>query len=554
MTIKMVLGFLDLFRWVFPLLRVDYVKLRNILWVKLTTDSRRVYLDIQTKTDSKTGYKKNTFTKLLWFHMFAGTFLGVIVFQVKALFAAMIIVHGFILMMAIMSLLTHFTTILFDTTENSVLLCRPVDGRTVFLSRVLHTFFYLFSIIGALGLTVWVVGTVKYGVMYFIGFFFSLFLSTFLSIFLIYLFYLGALVIVGGEKFRDVLTFFEVFFPVVLMVIFFSYGKDFVLEKIVISMMGWTYFAPPAWFAGLIEALVTNRFHSPYGWYILLSFGVPLVCMVLSVLFLAPTFNRRLSRMEIEVRKKASPPSGVSVISFFSRVFGRGGVERTVFEMVWKLSGRDKKYMLNTYPLLGTLFMFFFIIGIVPYKTLSAALIALPGTQRHLALLYVSILMLITAISQLPYSDLYKAAWIYRAFPVSAAGEIFSGGVKAVIVKFSFPTYITAGVVVVLWGPGVIADIVFAYLNILLLCIHLAFISVRCLPFSLKPSVVSMSGKIIRTLSALVLYIGLSYGHYRLTEYPYAVIAGIIPMALLVFYFFRRYKGIPWPAASQSAL
>lgn len=552
MMINAVLGFLDLFRWVFPLLKVDYGKLRNILWVKLTTDTRRAYLNIQTKTDGKTGYKKNTFTKLLWLHMFSGAFLGFVVFHIQSLFAAMIFVHAFILMMSVMSLLTHFTAILFDTTENTVLLSRPVDGRTVFLSRVLHTFIYLFSIIGALGVGAWVVGTIKYGVMYFVGFFFSLLLSTLLSVFLIYLVYLGLLVVVGGAKFRDMITFLQVSFPIVLTVIFFFNAEKFDLEKIFIAMMGWTYFAPPAWFGGMIEALVTNQFHAPYGWYISLSFGVPLVCMVSAVLFLAPTFNRKLSQMEIEVRKKTSPPSGVSFVSLLSRVLAlRGGVERTAFEMIWKLSGRDKKYMLNTYPLLGSFFMFFFIIGIAPYKTVSAALTALPKTQSHLGLLYVSCLILITGISQLPYSDSYRAAWIYRAFPVSAPGEIFSGGMKATIVKFSFPTYITAGIVVMVWGPGVTGDIIFAYLNILLLCIHLAFISVRCLPFSLKPSVVSMSGKIIRSLLALVLYIGLGYGHYRLTEFPYAVPAAIIPMVALLFYFFRRYKRTPWPHADR---
>ncbi len=542
MMIDMVLGFLDLFRWVFPWLKVDYGKLRNILRVKLITDSRRVYLNIETKTDKKTGHGKNTFSKLLWVHMFTGLFLVVIVLHIKSLFTAMLIVQGFILMMSLMSLLTHFTAILFDTSENTVLLCRPVDGRTVFFSRVLHTFFYLFSISCTLGLAAWVVGTVKYGVMYFLGFFLSLFLSTFFSIFLIYLFFLVALVIVGGEKLRKTLTFLQIFFPVVLMVIFFSYSEVLELEKLFISMMGWTYLMPPAWFGGLIEALVTHRFHSPYLWYILLSFGVPLACMVLSVRFLAPTFNRKLCQMEIDVRKKASPPPRVGLASFFSRVFTRGPAERTAFEMIWKLSGRDKKFMLNTYPLLGTLFLFLFIIGIAPYKTVPAALMKLPGTQSHLALLYVSILMLITAISQLPYSDSYKAAWIYRVFPVSSAGEILSGGMKAIILKFSFPTYITAGIVLLLWGPRVTGDIILAYLNILLLCIHLAFISAQCLPFSLKPTVTSISGKIIRSLAAIVLFTGLAYGHYRLTAYPYAVIAAIIPMTLPVLYFFRKYK------------
>lgn len=55
----------------------------------------------------------------------------------------------------------------------------------------------------------------------------------------------------------------------------------------------------------------------------------------------------------------------------------------------------------------------------------------------------------------------------------------------------------------------------------------------------------------VKILTGMLEGIGLAYGQYRLTVYPYVVIAAIIPMAFLVFHFFHRYKRTTWKVASQ---
>lgn len=545
MMINAALGFLDLFRWVFPLLKVDYGILRNILWVKLTNDARRTYLNISAK-EGKKGKEPNAFAKLVLLHFFTGAFMVVIVLEIKSIFLAQMMVHVFILFMAVLSLLTHFTSVLLDTTDNRILLPRPVDGRTVFMARVLHILFYLFTITLALAFPSGVAGTIKYGAVFGIVFFVTVILSTMLSVFLTYLLYLGLLGVTGGDRFRDIITYLQIVLPMLLMVFFFIGDGDFKLEDLMVSMGTWSFFVPPAWFGGSVEALVTRQYHSPYIWYIVLSVAVPLGCMLSAVLALAPSFNRKLSRMDTAVSKKTPPRGGAGVVSLFSRLLGRSGTERASFEMIWKLAARDRKFKLNIYPILGTYFMFFFLIGFAQYKKISVALDALPGTQRYIGLLYISVMLVMTAITQLSFSESYKAAWMYGLFPIARPGEMLGGAFKMTVVKFGFPVLITAGFVLAVWGVGTIDDIVFAFLGILLFCLVLAFITLRCLPFSQKPSVTSIGGTLFQTLTALVLYIGLGYGHYRLLEYPYAVTVGLLPMALLLFYLFRKYKHTTW--------
>ncbi len=61
----------------------------------------------------------------------------------------------------------------------------------------------------------------------------------------------------------------------------------------------------------------------------------------------------------------------------------------------------------------------------------------------------------ITAISNLIYSDKYKAAWVYFVAPLAAPGRLLSGAWKAALVKFLLPVYIAVSVFAcAIWGCG----------------------------------------------------------------------------------------------------
>ena len=54
-----------------------------------------------------------------------------------------IIVHTYIIFMMAMTLVTDFATVLLDTTDNQVILPRPVSSKTLFMARLVHILLYL---------------------------------------------------------------------------------------------------------------------------------------------------------------------------------------------------------------------------------------------------------------------------------------------------------------------------------------------------------------------------------------------------------------------------
>lgn len=536
------------FKGLSGVLGVDYPKLRALLEVKLVMDTRRTYHNVQVKTDEKTGEMKDSFSKLMTMHFAAGLFLGIFVIEVKSLFMCMLVIQSYVLMMGVMSLMSNLNAQVMDTSDNIILLSRPLDGRTVFMSRVLHIIYYLFSVLMALSITALAVGTWKYGVLFAVAFFITIVFSTLLSVFLVYSFYLSVLKLVGGEKFQDLMTLIQIVLPLAIFALFFLGGDDMQFTDLMVSRGTWVYFVPSAWFAGTVEALVHNMYRPPFTWYMILTVLVPLASMVLAVKVLAPSFNRKLLRMELETEQKEKTGRRYYWSDIFARLFNRGRAQRAIFEMTWKLAGRDRKYKLNTYSLLGTNIFFYYLLVITVNKNFWLGLEALSGTQRFIGFLYLGCLLWMVGLSQLAYSDDYKASWVYRLFPQALPGEMLMGAFKAVLVKLSFPFVFAVVFVLGVWGIAVLDDVVLAFFNILLFCIHLAFIYVRSFPFSLKHSMVSISGKILTSLGALFLYIGVAVGHYFILPYWHAVPAALLPLAALTYYQFRRYRATPWTA------
>ncbi|MCP4215019.1 MAG: hypothetical protein GY765_10195 [bacterium] len=572
MLVEALLRFMDLFKWVFKLLGVNYSHVRNILWAKLTIDTRRTYKNMNP-SQMKTAKKKkgifqsrkpadagdapldtaasavktsNNFGKLLWMHFFGGLFLVYPVIFIEQFIAAMLLLNGLVLIMSVMSIVTHFTPILLDTSDNSILLPQPLKGRTIFVARSLHILYQLFAIAAALSLGPWITGTVKYGVVFFFAFLISLVLTTMLAFFFVYLLFLSLMHVTGGSKFRDVLTMLEIIAPIILALVIFSMGDKLDPQQLIAVLMEWVYFIPPAWFAGMMDGMVNGAFAAPNNWLTLLAFMVPLLCMGVVVWFLAPTFNRKLAQMEIRpVLKKRGRP-GKSFSSSVARLFCGNRMECNVFEIIWTLSGRNSKFKLNTYPILGFNIMFFAMITILPYKSLSLALEKLPGTQFHLTLMYISCLVMLPAISQLPFCDNFKGARMYKAVPISHPGAILGGAFKAIVVKFSPPTLGTAAAVSVIWGPGVWDDILACILNLLLLYVNMAFIFLRTLPFSWEPSSHTLAGKMLRSLAAIVLFVGLAMGHYFLTPYRPWLWAATVLLAATVAVLYKKFKTTGW--------
>jgi hypothetical protein len=174
----------------------------------------------------------------------------------------------------------------------------------------------------------------------------------------------------------------------------------------------------------------------------------------------------------------------------------------------------------------------------------------LPNTQYHLMLLYLTFMVLQVALYEVPYSDDFKASWVYHSAPLASPGEILSGTIKAITVRLFFPGFlIISAFVLFIWGLRATPDIIVALFNNFLMLMMLATINKRHLPFSMAPDVRAQSGNLMRSILTFLSIGALGIGHFILTllTKQSLLLLGIVPLqAIALYLIFRAYKKTAW--------
>ena len=132
---KILLKLVYLFRPFFKGNEIDFNRMLVIVETKLTMDQRRVYLNWR---QGKQKEKKNPLIMALLFYGFMGLIFGSTIYFTDNFLTVMIFVHAYILFMMAMILITDFSSVLLDTTDNQVILPRPVSSKTLFMARLVH--------------------------------------------------------------------------------------------------------------------------------------------------------------------------------------------------------------------------------------------------------------------------------------------------------------------------------------------------------------------------------------------------------------------------------
>ncbi|MDH5706780.1 MAG: hypothetical protein OEZ45_12260 [Candidatus Aminicenantes bacterium] len=546
-----ILSIIDLFKGLFRLLKVDYKKFRVILWVKLTDDNRQEKSIVQRKSKKQ---MSNSLGWIAFIYAFIGILVGLMLLGIQDLFVSMILVFAIIMVMTAVALISDFTSVLLDTTDNAILLPRPVDSRTLVVARLAHIVIYIMLITLSLSAASIAIGTFKLGPVFTLVFLLSLIFSVLFVVFVANVFYLLLMKISGGEHFRDIILYFQIFMAA------FAMGSYQLLPRLIefdalksftFPIRWWTYLVPPAWMAAPIDAAVNGDLSGPKIVLSLLGLFVPFVSIVVVVRFLAPGFNRALSQMETmgSSGKRDQKEKGErwNLPAFFSRLLTSNPAERAVFQLSWRLSSRDRKFKLKTYPTFGYMLIIAFVLTLFEEGTILQKLQELPSTQKYIIFLYIGCILIPIVVLQQRFSDQYEAAWIYHALPFAKPGDIQKGSLKAMIVKYGLPVFTPLVILVLLvWGPAVIDDIVLAFMNMVISSLILAFMGRGDLPFSRRYGGAAESQ---RGLSAFMMFIVpafLGLIHYGMTFIPYAIPVGILITAGIAYIGMKAYGNIGW--------
>lgn len=551
---EFVLKVLDLGKGLFRLLQVDYPTFRLLLWMKLTVDNR------QEKSITQRSSKKDVSNAMLWvvvIYTFMGIFAGAVLLVISSVFVSMLIVFSLIMVMTAVALISDFTSVLLDTTDNAILLPRPIDSRTLAVARITHIVLYLLMITFSLSLATIIIGTIKFGPLFTLGFLFALILAVLFVVFISNVFYLLLLRISGEEKFRDVILYFQIFMAAFAMGSYQLMPRLLGIEQVrnvTVSIKWWTYFLPPAWLAAPLDALARRNMNSPALIMTLLGVFIPMLSIFVVIRYLAPGFSRALAQLgtigeATQVRSGGDRGLG----SFFSRLLCSDPAERSVFKMVWRLVSRDRKFKLKTYPTFGYMMIIAAILMLYNDGNVLEALRSLPGTKKYLILLYIGCVLIPLVILQHRFSDQYEAAWMYYALPFTRPGDILKGSFKALVIKFGLFIYMPLSLLVIFaWGIKTADDVMLAFANMLLSSIVIAFVVRKDLPFSRKYVAANEAMKGAAGFMTFMIPAGLGLFHFLLTYLPFAVPVCSVFMLLLVYIAVKFYGNTSWDVFSYT--
>jgi len=123
-----------------------------------------------------------------------------------------------------------------------------------------------------------------------------------------------------------------------------------------------------------------------------------------------------------------------------------------------------------------------------------------------LFIIYLSSLMVLTAITQMAFSDKFKASWLFYTTPITKPGEILSGSYKALIFQFYILLIVVmAFIFIALLGLQVIPIILLGIINQLVIFYVIILVGFKSLPFSQSSSNAQKGGQFIKSLFMMLI-------------------------------------------------
>jgi len=545
---KLILWILDRFQWLFTLLKTDYEQLRAIVSVKLTMDNRRQSVSYRRKDKKETSY---AFFWVLFMYSMFGIFVASILFTLSFL-VAMTLVFSCIMVTIAMTVITDFSSILLDTSENTILLPRPIDGRTMFVARITHICIYLSQLTFAFSIFPAIVVYIKFGGIMFFLFAIAIVLSVLTSLFITNAVYLLIMQFSSEEKLKNIINYFQIVMAIVIMGGYQLLPRMMSrsdLQNTEFKIKWWSFFVPPIWMAGALESFQKRLMDNVHLAFTVLALVVPIAGLFVTSRYLTPLFNRKLGVIATDPQTSLEKNDGSrkKLLDGLASIVTRKGVESGAFKTIYKILGRDRKLKLKIYPALGYTVIFFIVFMLRGHEDISTTWHNLPHGKYYLAMIYFSYFIVQIAFAEIVYSDEFKASWIYYSAPIDKPGEILSGMLKAIFTKLFVPVYAAVSVLIVfLWGASAIDDLLLGFINNFITLLCMALIGTKYLPLSMSPSVRGQSGNFVRAFLSMLIMLIPGLLHWALTNVSYAVLICIPIQVMIAFFLLRWYQATAW--------
>lgn len=499
------LRLLDKFKGLYKKAGVNYDIMRMILQIKLTIDGRRVST-VFTNNKSFEKKDKNSYKYLLLFNGFLSIFIGILMLTDMPALKNINIVIGVNLFIMVSIMISDFSAVLLDVKEKNILLPKPVDSRTFNAAKLTHICMYLLGISLSLNLMPLILGTAKYGVIFFPIFFIENILIALLVIVITAFLYTLVLKFFDGEKLKDIINYFQILLAFVFTFGYQLFNRFFTITDTTAIYVPklWHSLVPSMWFAAPFGILIDGNSNPFLIFLSVMAILAPVILIILYVKNVVPYFEKNLQKLN----DNGGTIRGGDKIrkDFIAGIICKDKTEKSMFTFTKNMISTERNFKLKVYPSLSmAVFLPVLFILTDRDKSFIETVQTSYGGKVHL-LMYLTVLMLCFCTAYINNSDNYKGAFIYKVLPIKDPGVILKGAIKGTLFKLVIPTYLfTAIVFLILKGPSIILDLIVMFLVLLISSLVYFKLSNKMMPFSVKFATIDSEKLIVPGVIALML-------------------------------------------------
>jgi len=525
---------------------IDTGHLKAILTAKLIMDGRR------EPTFNSNRQNSNPMVMQTVMNLIFGLFLGMILIsdnidtQIRFLFF-----HSAMLVFFTIMIISEFSTILFDTRDNSEILPRPVNAKTYYTSKIIHIIIYLLYLGIPLSLGGILLSLIKFGVTVSLLQTILILFNILIAVFLSNLFYMGIIRFFSARKIKDIVLYLQVFLAIVIYGGYQFLPRLFDSEAITgarLSEEWWVYLIPTVWPAKITASWVSGNF-SELMFPLFLNTAIPLIGLLAIVKYFAPLYNQKLSQLDSAMPvNKAAKQTARKHGRYFINLLPVSIQEKAYYKLILKNISQDRKFKQGAYSFLGYLIVLMLIPVFSELSHPAQIIQNLAASEKYYLFLYFPVIMALMIQAQVQYSDHYEASWQYRFLPVKQPGQIIFAGMLFVIFRFLGPLVLLTNLIVLLiWPVNVLPQIVLSWTLSLFALAVITLISDKYLPLTRSRNMQNSSQNVVNVFYILILssvLYGIAYGSSFLPPWLTLIVSAAVFIAVLSL--FRVIRRIPW--------
>lgn len=543
------LKILDRFEKIFTLFGVDYKIMRKILQVKFMLDQRRVPT-IFSQHGTKKGKKdtdSNGYLKSLWIYVLFGLIMIPFIVMGNNYIFQMSTVFGIFMFLVSSSMISDFSSVLLDIRDRNILYPKPIDRRTISTAKMIHIFMYLsFLTLAIIGIPL-IVGLFTKGILFTLIFVITIIFIDLFIIVITALLYMFILKFFDGEKLKDLINYVQIALSLAIMIGYQLLVRsfEFINFTIVLEPKWWHFSIFPMWYGAIFETLMKAEFSTFYLFLSACGLVIPVISFLI-YLKLLPTFEKNLQKLSVHSKGKMQKPSKLK--EFFLKIICRTAEERAFFRFASLMMKNERDFKLKVYPSLGfsIVIPFIFLINVIQLDSPAD----LSNSSSYFTI-YFSLIIIPTVVIMLKHSGKYKGAWIYKSSPLKNLQPIFSGTMKAFILKLFFPLYLLLSVSFIwIFGIDILVDLIVVFVNACIYAIVCFLMLKKTLPFSESFDTANQNGgaKVFVLMLIVVIFAGLHFGS---TFIPFGVYLYLLFAIICLVLVWRSAFKMTWANISD---